>query len=348
MKKLAKPLGALAFLTLLCLFPEEAGRAARESLRLWAESLAPSLLPYLIALPALSGEEACALYGRLLGRVLPRAGLSAEMAGTAAIGLICGSPAGAASLYQVCAVRPMDRNHVLRCAWFASGASPAFLLTAVARDMLGAPEVAWPLVMAQWSGQLFCLMLFGGLKPLSGLSRAEERAASREGVVWQAVKNLLTIGGYMLFFAVLSSLLTRLVEPLVPRARVLLAASMELAGGCAEIARADWPLPLRVSLASACASLGGLSSCLQAMAFLRPLGIPLRAYLPGKLIQAIVSAGFARLLTATAFSAPAFDPPTACAALALGMLLALWLLRRRARSGGETVAETLHSRGLFF
>ena len=348
MKKLAKPLGALAFLTLLCLFPEEAGRAARESLRLWAESLAPSLLPFLIALPALSGEEACALYGRLLGRVLPRAGLSAEMAGTAAIGLICGSPAGAASLYQVCAVRPMDRNHVLRCAWFASGASPAFLLTAVARDMLGAPEVAWPLVMAQWSGQLFCLILFGGLKPLSGLSRAEERAASREGVVWQAVKNLLTIGGYMLFFAVLSSLLTRLVEPLVPRARVLLAASMELAGGCAEIARADWPLPLRVSRASACASLGGLSSCLQAMAFLRPLGIPLRAYLPGKLIQAIVSAGFARLLTATAFSAPAFDPPTACAALALGMLLALWLLRRRARSGGEAVTETLHSRGLFF
>ena len=230
MRRLAKPLAALAFLALICLFPDEAKRAAWDSMRLWANSLAPSLLPFLIALSALSGEEACALYRRLLGRVLPRLGLAPEMAGTAVIGLICGSPAGAASLNRLCTVAPLDRNQLLRCAWFASGASPAFLLTAVARGMLGAPELAWGLVLAQWGGQALCLGLFRRLEPLSGRAQTERASSLQEGAVWQAVRSLLTIGGYMAFFAVLSGTLCALLGTSTAL-RALISAGLELAGG---------------------------------------------------------------------------------------------------------------------
>lgn len=318
MKKLAKPLAALGFLALLCLFPEASKRACQASMRLWAVSLAPSLLPFLIALPALSSEEACALYRRLLGRVLPRVGLAPEMAGTAIIGLICGSPAGAASLNRLGALVPVDRSQALRCAWFASGASPAFLLTAVARDMLNAPGLAWPLVLAQWGGQVACLLLLRPLHPLSGRTQTVAAAPQSEGVVWQAVKSLLTIGGYMAFFAVLSDVLCALAgESVAP----LLSAMLELAGGCEALARTHWPLALRACLISACASLGGLSSCLQAHAFLRPLGIPLRVYLAGKLLQATLTAWLTCALLRLRMPAPAFDPYLLVAAAAVVVLL---------------------------
>ena len=333
MRKTIKLLAAMAFLALVCLFADEAKQAAWQSMHLWATSLAPSLLPFLIALGALSGEEACALYRRLLGRVLPRAGVAPEMAGTAVIGLICGSPAGAASLSRLCAVAPMDRNQLLRCAWFASGASPAFLLTAVARGMLGAPELAWGLVLAQWGGQALCLGLFRQLEPLTGRARVEQAASFQEGAVWQAVKSLLTIGGYMAFFAVLSGTLCALCGA-SSVLRALLPAALELAGGCQAIAEAPWPLALRACLISACASLGGLSSCLQAHAFLRPLGIPMRAYLAGKLVQAALTAWLMRAMMDFRLPAPAFDPPTLGALLALLMLLVLWLGVMRAKRSG--------------
>ena len=328
MRKIVKLLATLAFLALLCLLPDEARQAAWEALRLWATSLAPSLLPFLIALSALSGEDACALYRRALGRVLPRAGLAPEMAGTAVIGLICGSPAGAASLNRLCAVAPMDRNQLLRCAWFASGASPAFLLTAVARGMLGAPELAWGLVLAQWGGQALCLLVFRRLEPLTGCARTEHVSSLQEGAVWPAVRSLLTIGGYMAFFAALSGTLCALCGT-SSTLRALLPAALELAGGCQAIAEAPWPLPLRACLISACASLGGLSSCLQAHAFLRPLGVPLRAYLAGKLTQAALTAWLMRAIMGFRLPAPAFDPPTLGALLALLLLLGLgWGVRR--------------------
>lgn len=335
MRKIIKLLATLAFLALVCLLPNEAKRAAWESMRLWATSLAPSLLPFLIALSALSGEDACALYRRLLGRVLPRAGLAPEMAGTAVIGLICGSPAGAASLNRLCTVAPLDRNQLLRCAWFASGASPAFLLTAVARGMLGAPELAWGLVLAQWGGQALCLGLFRRLEPLSGRAQTDAAAQAQEGAVWQAVKSLLTIGGYMAFFAALSGTLCAVCGA-SSALRALLPAALELAGGCQAIAETPWPLPLRACLISACASLGGLSSCLQAHAFLRLLGIPLRAYLAGKLVQAALTAWLMRAIMGFRLPAPAFDPPTLGALLALLLLLVLWLgVLRVKRSGAE-------------
>lgn len=330
MRGLLKTLGALAFLAMLCLYPETAQEAAREAMGLWWSALVPSLAPFLIALPALCTQEACAVYRRLLGRVLPRAGLAPEMAGTVVIGLVSGSPAGAASLNRLCAVCPMERGRLLRCAWLASGASPAFLLTAVARGMLNAPQLAWPLVTAQWGGQLMCLALLRRMEPLQGIAALPARTEEQESVVWQAARSLLVIGGYMLLFSVLSALLSRCVRG-GRGVQAALHALLELGGGCAEIAGcSELPLGLRACLISACASLGGLSSCLQAHAYLKPLGIPLSAYLGGKLIQATLSGWLMALQLMLRFPEPALDPFAAGAALAL--LLLLWvMLQHKAR-----------------
>lgn len=327
MRRVLKPLGALAFLAMLCLYPEAAQEAAREAMELWAASVAPSLAPFFVALPALCGEEACALYRRLLGRVLPRAGLAPEMAGTVVIGLVSGSPAGAASLNRLCAQQPMQRNRLLRCAWLASGASPAFLLTAVARGMLGAPQLAWPLVIAQWGGQIACLALFRRMEPLQGSAELSVRTQERESVVWQAVRSLLVIGGYMLLFSVLSALLSRCVRG-GRGVQTALHALLELGGGCAAIAKSGLPLEARACLISACASLGGLSSCLQAHAYLQPLGIPLGTYLGGKLIQATLSGWLMALQLTLRFPEPTLDPFVLGAALALFMVLCVALLHK--------------------
>ena len=138
----------------------------------------------------------------------------------------------------------------------------------------------------------------------------------------------------MAFFAVLSGTLCAALGTSTAL-RALVSALLELAGGCQSIAEAPWPLALRACLISACASLGGLSSCLQAHAFLRPLGIPLRAYLAGKLIQAALTAWLMRAMMGFRLPAPAFDPLTLGALLALLVLLLLFIGVRRSHRAAQ-------------
>jgi len=337
MRKYVKLIAAAGFLVLLCLYPEEARQAGGAALKLWADALAPSLLPFLIAVSALTTQEACELYRRVLGRILPRIGLAPEMTASVAVSLLSGSPAGAAALYRLCGIRAMQRNQLLRCACFSAGASPAFLLSAVAAGMLGNPALGWVLVRAQWLGQAACLLVMSRFSPLEGEASVPFGEAQREDAVRQAVFNLLTVAGYMLLFAVLARVLARTLTPVLPGAEAPLQVLLELSGGCGALAGSDLPMRLKAPLIGACASFGGLSSCLQAQAFLRPLGIPLPLYLAGKGIQAVFCALFVFVQLSFSGQGAAFvpDPGMTCALAALGVVAALMAATRAGRRAAE-------------
>jgi hypothetical protein len=129
-------MAGLIFAALLILNPTGALDAARQALGVWATSFVPALLPFFAVTPALSSDEAAALYSRLLGRPFGALfGCPGHLAGAALIGLMAGSPAGAIAAGRL--RRRATGAQLTRAALLASGVSPGFLISAVGASMLG-------------------------------------------------------------------------------------------------------------------------------------------------------------------------------------------------------------------
>ena len=317
MKKTLKPLAALALLVLVCLDPAGSAAAAREALSQWAGQVTPSLLPFLIALPALTCREAREAFGRAAGGLMRLARCPASLAPAWFTGLLSGSPAGAAAL-AACA-GDAGSGAVLRCAVMASGASPAFLLGAVGTGMLKSPRAGWVLVGAQALSSLCAGLIMRGLPDAPRPAGPDAPPKPPEPAMLGTARTLIMIGGYMALFAVIAA---RVGALLGERWVGPLKMALELGGGCQ--AAADLPLlfPEKLALTAAVASLGGASVCAQSLAILKPLGVKPGAYVFWKLVQAGLSALFALLAAAYL---PALDLNSAPADLPAALLCAALL-----------------------
>lgn len=284
-----KPAAAACFLLLICLSPSTALDAASSSLSAWALSVAPSLLPFLIASPALTSPEVCSILSRLCGPVMHSLKLPRNAAGALFIGLLSGSPAGAGALISVPATPDNPPGAYLRAAIFASGASPAFLLSGVAVGILNAPEAGWMLLRSQMLSALASVLLLRSAgkrsAPPVGFSRPQHSA------VLSAALTLLSIAGYMVLFSVLA----RQLSLLWPASETPLLALFELAGGCRALSALPLPAEVLLPLISAAACFGGLSVYAQSMSFLAQAGIGYGEYAAGKLLHAAIAALFTYL-----------------------------------------------------
>ena len=316
MRKLTRPLAALAFVALICLDPAGAAAAAREALARWSTQVAPALLPFLIAIPALTCEEGLAFFGRAAGGFMRFMRCPARFASAWLTGLLSGSPAGAAAL-AACA-GSCGNGELLRGALLCSGASPAFLLSAIGAGMLSDPQAGWTLIGAQLLATFTTGLL---MRPLPDTAPCAPNGAGGRPdppAIQGAAQSLLMIGCYMTLFAVLTDQLTRLLGPAF---RTPLAMLLELSGGCRAALALPLPAPQRLAVTAAVACMGGASVCAQSLSFLTPLGVRPAPYVFWKLAQCGFCALYALLLTACLpemslrAASPDIMPAILCAAL---------------------------------
>lgn len=211
---------------LILAFPEAAAAGAQRAMRVWYDSVAPSLFPFLMLMPALTGSEACAAYEFLFGRImrplfrLPGAAASAMIAG-----MLSGSPGGAIAVRRIAAQGSLTPSEAHRIALAVSGVSPAFLIFGVGRAMLGSAEIGFRLVGIQLAVQLILLFALRGVE--FGSHRIVDASEQKPSGVLAAVETILSICGYMTFFSALAEVAER-IQPTVGRAMLLI---MDLPSG---------------------------------------------------------------------------------------------------------------------
>lgn len=329
--KWLRPIGAALFLLMLCLRPGDALAAAAEALLSWALSVAPALLPFLITAPALTSPDICALLSRISGPFLRLFRLPMNSTGALLIGLMSGSPAGAAALASVSPAETDTPGSYLRAALMASGASPAFLMTTAAVVLLNVPEIGWLLLRSQ-----LLAVLASGLvlrHAGTGLPIASAAEIRQPGSVSSATQTLLIIGGYMVLFSVLARLITCFTHPAFETPLLVL---FELAGGSRALASLPHPLPMILPLFSAAACFGGLSVFMQCMSFLAPLGVKPWQYAAGKLLQSALAALFTELQLTPSWNLGA-SPVRSISCFSFLLLLLLGLAASRIRFPESTV-----------
>lgn len=295
--KLLSLLPPVFLLILFLRYPAELMAGAREGLRLSAERIVPALFPVgVLAVclmkmgydPGASGAAA-----KLTSAFF---GLPGCCALPILLGLLGGYPLGA----QLCALQyregRIDRCDAIRLSAVCNNAGPAFLI-GVLGTALGDPKLGVFLYLIQ----LASVLLVGLLLRRDG-DRTEGSHSSQTGCagggffallpssVGEAAAGMLRLTGSIVFFraaiAGIQALFPLFGLPLPLRAA--LSGFLELAGGSSLLCAL--PSPFAFLLASGLSAWGGLCVHLQAAAFLRSEGLPMKRYLLGKLLTSLISA----------------------------------------------------------
>lgn len=243
--------------------PEQSMEAVRTSLQIWSSDVVPSLFPYMVL---------C----RILADSMVRRGMPV-FAVVSVLGLLGGSPAGAAALGACAALKAIPRKVLASLSATAGTVSPMFFLGTMAR-WFGKARICRMLlaahILAAGIAGMIVYCVFDHLPDVQNVQSGRE-VSSQGGAIAQSVDAVLNVGGCIVFFSVLAALSGTMFPHLPPLFEALLHGMLEAAGGISALSGIGYTEHVRFILASGVLGFGGISILIQNHSFLRSCGIRL-------------------------------------------------------------------------
>lgn len=293
MKKRTVP-AILAVLALLLWLLADAGAvraAAAEALALCAGTVIPALFPFLVVTSLLISLG----FGQLLappleGLMVPLFRVPGAGASALVLGLIGGYPIGARTAAELHAAGLVDQEEGERLLTFCNNSNPVFLISVLGSGVFGSVRVGVWL----WLIHLAAALLTGlGFRQRGRSRRPPVRRPAIHAVslpaafveaVGSALRSILSVCAFVVFFYVLAAPLRQLCPPL--------AGVLELFSAAAALENT----PLHFVLAAALTGWGGVSVLCQTAAVIAGSGLSFRSAVTGKLLHALFSAVLAAML----------------------------------------------------
>ncbi|WMT39225.1 nucleoside recognition domain-containing protein [Paenibacillus sp. D2_2] len=319
----------IAILLVICIVaaPGPAFQASSQGLSLWWRIVFPAILPFLV----LSEILIAGGFPQGLGVMLePFTRRFLKLPGTFGwilpLGMTAGFPASAvaaASLYKQRKITAVEAETMAATAHFAS---PMLVMVVIGAGYLNNPNLGLLLLIIHWlsgfaaaftlnrsrrpkapgnseTGQRSALSKTAHPNTPTGLRlalRKMEQARQEDGrsfgkllgdSVTNGVQTLMTIGGYMLIFAIIIHVVNSFLK--VSALSSLIAGAAEIHLGTYEITKLDLSQPMLAALLGAALGWGGICSFLQVQAVLKPIGIGGRRFM----IQRVLHGAYAYMLT---------------------------------------------------
>lgn len=271
MKQNLTAAGIFLLLIFLLCFPEEALQAARNGMNLWLNTLIPTLLPFIILTGFLihtSGIEKILKPFSFLWKNL--FGLSPQGAYAFLIGLLCGYPMGAklsADLYQYGRISRREAEYLLT---FSNNASPAFLITYLARICLKGSVPFGRIFLILFLSDFICMLFFRFLiyrdrtttpEDFSICKKETSTASSSEAIIDVSIMNgfetITRLGGYILLFSILAACINHFWRSTSP-IKYFFTGLTEITIGLNQIAVSPLLAPEKFFLSMVMTSFGGL------------------------------------------------------------------------------------------
>ena len=268
----------LLMMLVMLLYPQQTGDAARSALSIWALGVAPSLFPYMVL---------C----RMLSSRLSGMRLSPSLA-AAVLGLLGGSPSGAAVLGGFAERGRISRKALFPLCALTGTISPMFMLH-MAGGWLGGGRTALCLLgahlLAAVCSAVIVLCVVRRRPAAQAQVAAQDSEAQPGEPIGDSVRAILCVGGCIVFYGVMAEGLSLLL-PLPETICALLHGLLEAAGGAKAIAGAGFPPLVRAVLVSAACGFSGISILSQNALFVRPCGVSVRALLRMALLRGVLAA----------------------------------------------------------
>ncbi|WP_068780655.1 nucleoside recognition domain-containing protein [Paenibacillus sp. GM2] len=310
--------------------PGPAFQASGQGLSLWWRVVFPAILPFLVLSEMLIAGGFPQGLGVILEpftrRILK---LPGSFGWILPLGMTAGFPASAAAAATLYKQRRITADEAERMAATAHFASPMLIMVVIGAGYLNNPDLGLLLLCIHWISGLaaaFTLNQFwrntapsnhekrrigqqnplnktAPSRPQTGLKlalRKMEQARQEDGrsfgkllgdSVANGVQTLMTIGGYMLIFAVI----IHVVNSFLPTSALsyLIAGAAEIHLGTHAITKLTLSQPMLAALLGAALGWSGICSFLQVQAVLKPVGIGGRRFI----LQRILHGAYAFVLT---------------------------------------------------
>lgn len=270
----------LLSIAMLILFPEDTAQTALYALMLFGKSILPTLFPYMVL-------------SKLLCRSLHQLNISPYTA-VSVLGLLGGSPSGAALL--VSSTDSLTEKHFFTLCALTGTVSPMFILGTL-YTWTQQSRLCRCLLLCHWFGAILCAWFVNLFyhEHNQKIHTDVKTAVFMDNPLSQSIDAILHVGGYIILYSVIASMLGRILQKRFPIIIPILHAFLEISGGTHEIVHGTYP-QIGILL---CAILGfsGLSILSQNHAILRPAGIRMRQLVCFGLLRASFSVIMFFLLT---------------------------------------------------
>ena len=324
-------LSIIFFLFTICLilFSTSNVQATKLGLKLWANSVVPSLLPFFIAVELLSYTNIPNIFQRFFTPIMkPFFNISGSGAFAIIMGWLSGYPVGAKIAVNLRENNICSKEECERLLSFTNNSGPLFIIGTCGISLFGNSMIGILLLITHLLGSLTVGYLFKFWKKSSNTfknyktsyleNKLQNISFSNLGEVLStsiksAINTILMIGGFVVLFSVIISILnsSKLVDiinlisnPICAKFNIpiqlissFLTGILEITNGINLISAIKLKnISINIITSSFLLGLGGISVLLQVLSIVSKSDLSIKPYIIGKLLHAIFSAIYTCLL----------------------------------------------------
>lgn len=306
----------LLFTISLLVFSSSNFIAAQEGLALWASTVLPSLFPFFIATELLCKTNFVNILGKYLSKYMKTIfNVPGESATALILGTISGYPVGAKVVCNLKKQKIISKVEAERLIAYTNNSGPLFILGSVGSALFGNYKIGLILLISHIISCFIVGFIFRNWKKDNlkidyklfnttdtKLIRVSELGEILGEAIKNAISTILTIGGFVVLFSVILSILQKsgllefssdiLLKFGIPKdvSICLISGILELTNGV-KLASAIFPVNsiLSILLVSFLLGFGGISVLLQVYSIITKEGISIKPYVYGKFLQGILS-----------------------------------------------------------
>ena len=328
-KSLIIPTIICLFTLFLILFSNSNLSAAKKGLRLWANSVVPSLLPFFIATELLGYTNIIPMFGKLLNKFMrPLFNVPGEGAFPFIMGIISGYPVGAKIVADFKKQGLCSDIEAERLIAFTNNSGPLFIVGTVGIGLFKDTKTGILLLITHIFACITVGILFrwwknsknkrstsfietsNKLPSRISLSNLGEVLASS---IMNSISTIFLIGGFVVLFSVVISILNNIgilnlfVNLISPLSNVfgisdkylkgIITGLIELTNGICDIALiANKNISSNIIICAFLLGFGGISVALQVLSITSKNNISIKPYLLGKFLQGCFAALYTYLI----------------------------------------------------
>lgn len=292
-----------ALFAAMLIFPQAVFSGAEEGLLLWFQIIFPTLFPFLVVTSLLLSSGGLNLITRLFGGLFRRIFRVTQNGAFAVLaGFLCGYPMGAkvtADLLRAEKISDREARYLLS---FCNNTSPVFIINFIVWKTFGNERLMLPTLLILIGSPVLMSFIFRriylkGRHPFPEPSAALKEKKTRfdfsvlDSCMMNSFEAIVKVGGYIILFSVLLSLL----EELSGQNSILIAAApaLEVTNGILLLSSSVSDPGLRYAAVLGLTSFGGLCSAAQTQCMLEGTGLSVIPYI----IQKLTTAAAASLLS---------------------------------------------------
>ena len=316
LKKNILPIIFILFLFCLIVFSASNLSATRSGLSLWANSVVPSLFPFLVATELLSYTNVVNFISKKLDKLMrPIFNMPGASAYPLILGLLSGYPIGAKTVCQIYKEGLCTKREAELMLAYTNNSGPLFIIGTVGISMFGSSTIGLILLFTHILASLSVGIIFS--KKIGNKYKDSNKDYVRitsknvsfsnlgevlSNSIISSIKTILMIGGFVVIFSVIISILknsgilnilAKILSPILGNSNFIsgtLSGIIELTNGLYAICNIHVKtISTNILLCAFILGFGGFSVMLQILSVVSKEKLSIRPYVIGKILQAILA-----------------------------------------------------------